>query len=214
MNNSCPECGAVYSVTSKDVGRRIACKKCRSALIVSERGLERDDAVLAEVEDDLEPRGRGRDVRSGPGFFERMKNFADVPTILFGAGAFFVIYFLFSPLIDQAKIIRREGAVSEGQLETDRLLRNTKAEDAKKKIDDDWKKERDLLREEVDFAKVGAQRGGYWNRQGMLLGFLLLAFACLGYLTPHQPTIRRVVGAIVLCSMLVLIFLMFTLIQR
>ena len=36
-----------------------------------------------------------------------------------------------------------------------------------------------------------------------------LGYAALGYLSPQQPTIRRVVGSIVLCAMLLLIFIRF-----
>src|SRR5262249_42489687 len=104
MNNTCPECEAVYTVAAKDVGRRIACKKCRTPLIVTERGLERDATAAADIDD--------AERRPGAGFFERLRNLADVPTYLFGAGAFLVIYFLFAPLIDAAKVARREGDIA------------------------------------------------------------------------------------------------------
>ena len=42
MNNACPECGAIYAVAEKDIGRRIACKKCNTSLVVTGEGLERD----------------------------------------------------------------------------------------------------------------------------------------------------------------------------
>ena len=38
MNNACPSCGAVYAVTAKDIGRKIKCKKCSSALRVDDTG--------------------------------------------------------------------------------------------------------------------------------------------------------------------------------
>ena len=43
MNNNCPSCGALYNVASKDIGRRLKCKKCNSALTVTDAGLEMDD---------------------------------------------------------------------------------------------------------------------------------------------------------------------------
>ena len=49
----------------------------------------------------------------------------------------------------------------------------------------------------------------YWYEWGMMWGFLFLGYASLGYLTPNQPTIRRVVGSIVLCAMILLIFIRF-----
>jgi hypothetical protein len=41
----------------------------------------------------------------------------------------------------------------------------------------------------------------------MMIGFLFLAAAALGYLTPNQPPIRRVVGAIVIVAEVLLIFI-------
>ena len=39
MNSACPTCGAVYAVTPKDVGRKLKCKKCKTALAVTDAGL-------------------------------------------------------------------------------------------------------------------------------------------------------------------------------
>ncbi|MCE9529741.1 MAG: zinc-ribbon domain-containing protein [Planctomycetes bacterium] len=44
MNNACPECGAVYAIMKKDAGRRIACKKCSTLLVIDEdKGLIKDE---------------------------------------------------------------------------------------------------------------------------------------------------------------------------
>jgi hypothetical protein len=64
MNNACPGCGAAYAVAEKDVGRRIACKKCGTALIVAATGLVRDDVDAPSPPpnaDDDEPRNRRRE---------------------------------------------------------------------------------------------------------------------------------------------------------
>jgi hypothetical protein len=66
MNNACPGCGAVYAVAEKDVGRRIACKKCSAALIVAEDGLRYDEEAAASPpprreEPPERDRDRGRD---------------------------------------------------------------------------------------------------------------------------------------------------------
>ncbi len=60
MNNACPECGAVYAVAEKDVGRRIACKKCNTALIVKDEGLVRDDIAATSKREDAPDRDRPR----------------------------------------------------------------------------------------------------------------------------------------------------------
>ncbi|MCE9529742.1 MAG: hypothetical protein K8T89_01165 [Planctomycetes bacterium] len=42
MNNECPECGTKYSVTEENIGRRIACKKCFTPLLIEPEGLVKD----------------------------------------------------------------------------------------------------------------------------------------------------------------------------
>jgi hypothetical protein len=62
MNNACPGCGAVYAVAEKDIGRRIACKKCSASLIVAEDGLRYDENAAAPPpkKEDAPERDRGR----------------------------------------------------------------------------------------------------------------------------------------------------------
>lgn len=61
MNNACPGCGAVYAVAEKDIGRRIACKKCSASLIVAEDGLRYDESAAAPPPAPERDRGRDRD---------------------------------------------------------------------------------------------------------------------------------------------------------
>src|SRR5438552_18664756 len=49
MNNACPTCGAVYAVAPKDIGRKIKCKKCNTALMVDDTGLVLDVPTAAAV---------------------------------------------------------------------------------------------------------------------------------------------------------------------
>jgi predicted Zn finger-like uncharacterized protein len=210
MNNACPECGAVYAVASKDVGRRIACKKCRTLLVVTERGLERDEPLTAEPAEEDEPASSTEPEREttsySSGFFARLRNLADVPTYLLGVGTFLSILFLFLPLLDQAKVARREAEVTASEAETARRMREAKAEDEKKRIQESGDRRRRELREEADIVRLGTRQAEYWNHYGMMLGVLLVAFGAIGYVTSGQSTTRRVVGAVLLCSILVLTF--------
>jgi predicted Zn finger-like uncharacterized protein len=210
MNNACPECGAVYAVASKDVGRRIACKKCRTLLVVTERGLERDEPLTAEPaeEDESAPSTEPeRETTSySSGFFARLRNLADVPTYLLGVGTFLSILFLFLPLLDEAKVARREAEVTASEAETARRMREAKAEDEKKRIQESGDKRRRELREEADIVRQGTRQAEYWNHYGMMLGVLLVAFGAIGYVTSGETMTRRVVGAVLLCSILVLTF--------
>jgi DNA-directed RNA polymerase subunit M/transcription elongation factor TFIIS len=133
MNNACPECGAIYAVAEKDIGRRIACKKCNAALIVTEKGLEHDgpDAAPSKREDASErDRGRDRDdggrrrrgrnddmderprKQRGPGVGEMLNKFKgmlDVATWLYAIGLFLTIYSFFTPQLDTANVASRMG---------------------------------------------------------------------------------------------------------
>ena len=124
MNSACPQCGVVYSVTPKDVGRRIACKRCRTALIVEETGLrvdpefagQRTDAGFtaeATVGEEAPPHRAAGSALSLPPVLTKLGRL-DAATWLFGAGAVLAIVFLFFPLIDRAKVSRRNAAVQIG----------------------------------------------------------------------------------------------------
>jgi predicted Zn finger-like uncharacterized protein len=132
MNNACPTCGAVYAVASKDIGRKIKCKKCSTALLVDDTGLVVDAPVVAAtpvataapvaaavVADDFDTGTEGAatakkkakkyaDGGSGGGLGAILAKVGGVPTILFGIGVFLVIWFTFMPVIGEAAIMRAE----------------------------------------------------------------------------------------------------------
>jgi predicted Zn finger-like uncharacterized protein len=134
MNNACPSCGAVYAVAAKDIGRKIKCKKCGSALMVADSGLVIDAPVpppppaAAVVEDDggdfetgdevVTARGKkGKksrdrdDDRRGGGAGDILAKIGGIPTILFGLGVFLVIWFSFMEPIGNAAIDRASMSV-------------------------------------------------------------------------------------------------------
>ena len=126
MNQNCPSCGALYNVADKDIGRRLKCKKCNTALKVTDKGLEEDRGTessppVSDPKPDRDERDRDRDrddrddeprkkkrdrdrdrdrpERTGPGLIELV---GGIPTILFGIGVFFVILFTSLPIIGAA----------------------------------------------------------------------------------------------------------------
>ena len=225
MNTSCPSCGTLYSITPQHVGREVSCRKCGSLLVVTSDALQLASASAPSPDDeaedvDLPMRGRAAPPRprAAPGLTDAMGRVADGPTWCFGAGAFLVILFLFFPLIDQAKVNRRQAAIREGDLRELRRERdfNEKKkkgekvdEDARKKSREAWEKEKTTLQDDAEEAQIALLRAPYWYRWGMMFGFLLLAAASLGYLSPGQPTIRRVTGCIVIVAEVLLIFIAF-----
>lgn len=221
MNKQCPGCQTAYNVSSADVGREFPCFKCNAALVVHKDGIRLANAPGPQAQVTAIPAGSASQPETasdvGNGWRRWRGRFGDVATWTFGVGAFLVIIFLFFPLINQAKVARAKAAVQAGQLREDRMERELKQkkdvtpadEELRKKARDNWAKQKDRLSEDADELGLEARQSDYWYTWGMMFGFLFLAAAALAYLNPAQPTIRRVVGAIVIIAEVLLIFIKF-----
>ena len=181
---------------------------------------------FASASEEPTPMRRPSRVGKGAGaYFEQVWNRirADASTWLFGVGAFFTILCLFFPLLDRGKLLSREADLNAAKRHEERLQREmarkkreakgdefAKEEETRNKAHKHWE-DVDLpkLQDRVDEARDSARSWRYWYYWGTMWGFLFLAFAALGYLTPQQPLIRRVVGAIIFCAMMLLIFIHF-----
>ena len=231
MNKLCPGCNTAYNVSTPDIGREFACFKCNAALVVRKDGIRLASATTAAPTvgaepafPNIEPEPRVTRIprRGGMDSFQRLVGrLGDAATWMFGFGAFLVIVFLFFPLINQAKVARAKAAIQAGQLREDRLERELKQkmqdkkdvtpadEELRKKARESWVKQKQRLEDDAEELNNDAAQSGYGYTWGMMFGFLFLAAAALGYLNPSQPTIRRVVGAIVIVAEVLLIFLRF-----
>jgi predicted Zn finger-like uncharacterized protein len=181
MNSTCPTCGAVYAVTPKDVGRRLKCKKCKTALAVTDAGLVVDTpsasapAIVATPADDFDTGGevvstRGKKARrfsgpSGPGVGELVARIGGIPTILFGIGTFLVIWFTFMEPIGHAASRRADAAVDKLKLEREQKIKkllpkgkkeHELGEDERKKFQEDSKKISDDYEKQMETAQEDA----------------------------------------------------------
>lgn len=187
MNTSCPTCGAVYNVAAKDIGRKLKCKKCSTALKVTDAGLEVDGgtgsappaessksspvaaAVADEVDGDDEPvvkKKKGKYERSGPRV-NPLDAVGGIPTVLFGVGVFFVIVFTALPIIGQAGTARANAYVDKLKLEQAQKIKNLMPKNKKpgdlssdemKKIEDDSKKINEDYEKQISEAGLDAER--------------------------------------------------------
>ena len=162
-----------------------------------------------------------------------------LPVILFGVGAVVVIVFLFLPLTDVARIQRKRGNIeleelrysrSEGKVtpsrsgrdrktrvedfkdeRPDRPAEKTESRGGKKNEEDAEEHEKKLksMKEELEDASLSLQRSQLFYTYGMLLGFLLLAVSSVLFLAPGQSRTKRVVGAIVITTQMLLVFFSF-----
>src|SRR5262249_19078650 len=210
------------NVAQKDIGRRLKCKKCGTALTVTEAGLEADVGSAAAVpsaapvdevyEDEAPapaPKTRRGGARPSLGGFDPLQIFSEfggIWSVLFGFGAFLVIVFMFMPLIGQAKVAMRNADIRaaqqdwikrEKQLEKDN--RSSDIPKEKEKFD----KRMEELDDKVKAAEISNRQSGYMDRYFMMFGFIFLMVGSLGYVMPGPSTTRRVVGAIVLCALVV-----------
>jgi len=225
VNNTCPKCGAIYNVASKDIGRRIKCKKCGSSLEVRDSGLEIEDpnapppitGVPAEEVDLEDAPRRKKDRRTaGPAFnpMELLAKVGGIPTILFGFGIFIVLFTGFQDAIGKAKIDKRQAAIEEGQARVngdqrryDENKNKTSADDEKiKQAKENWEKEKKGLEEDKLVSELANKRGAYIDRYVLMLGFLLIAFGCMGYLVADYGMVLRIVAAVILLFMVMAMF--------
>jgi predicted Zn finger-like uncharacterized protein len=197
MNSACPTCGAVYAVTSKDVGRKLKCKKCSTALAVTDAGLVVDGSavapaipaapVAAVVADDfgtgdevVSPKGKKGKRYSGPkgpGLGETIGKIGGIPTILFGIGTFLIIWFTFMEPIGQAAITRAQANVNkltnEREAELKKLMpKGKKSElelegDERKTYEDKAKKIREDYEKRIEDARESASNAEVDNTRSI-----------------------------------------------
>jgi predicted Zn finger-like uncharacterized protein len=241
MNSACPTCGAVYAVTTRDVGRKLRCKKCSTALAVTDAGLVVDTPsasappVPAAVVDDFDAgdevvstkgkKGKKYSGPSGPGLGERLAKVGGVPTILFGVGAFLVIVYLFMPIIGQAAIQRAEAGREKLEQERDAKIKKlipkgktreeltgdelTKFQEESAKITKEYATQISEAEDDARAERTSNKRAVWFERYGMMFGFLLVMVGSLLYMMPDQPPVKRIVGAVVITAQMVLVFISF-----
>lgn len=217
MNGACPTCGAVYSVEPKDVGRQIKCKKCQTALKVDPTGLVIDDAPPAPAVAVVE--------RTGPRFPNVIERVGGLPTALFGFGVFLVIVFTAMPLIGVAgsdraaalverlefeKEVKLKALVPKGKRESDLSdAEKAKFNDDKKKLEEDYDKRIEDAKNDSRATKIGNRRDVWYERYGLMFGFVFVAFGCIAYLRSAEALVLRIVAAVVLSVMMIVMFLTF-----
>lgn len=236
MNNLCPACGAAYKLRPTDVGRKVRCKRCGAALLVTAEGLVAEAAAGAIPSDPgaVFPPAPAANLPPPPGSTEAPaeipppslvtplyqrpyppNNFlvaiGGLPTVLFALGAFFVILFTFMMPIGEAAIRRAQARVDllkwEQEVEIGRLPSKDKEKLADKIVKNYRPKFQEAIRD-AEYSRISNIRSQWYDRYGQLLGFVLLAFGCIGYLRTEQPLILRIVAAVTLGFMLMVIFIL------
>jgi hypothetical protein len=189
-----------------------------SLRLVNETGGDEFPAAqAAQTTTRSSPTGSSAAKTAGPLADMMAKLPADVFNYFFAAGALLVILFVFLPLIDHAGVLRAETRIKVGDQEQTRLDRQLFKADSpptsdqrKQRADDKkaWETKKDKLEDDLADAQSSLGFNQYWYIWGMLLGFVALAIGAIGYLS-EPARIKRVVGSIVICAMLLLVFITF-----
>ncbi len=197
MQVTCPNagCNEAYTIGPEHVGRRSTCKGCGATFTIEADGLQLVDAPAAAAPLADPPPAKKKRTRVGRGMpspvSEAMGPLKQDPfTWLMLAGTVIVIFFLFQPVLDNLKASRINAQIQE--------LRQEKDAD---------KDDLEELQEDLQDAQLSARKSGYFYTWFMLIGFLLLAVAEIGYLITGASKAKRVTGAVLLCGQLLMVFI-------
>lgn len=224
MNNTCPNCGVLYNVAEKDIGRRLKCKKCRAPLAVTEAGLVPDEAPGPDEGHSLDADDGARPRRGVPSLdLALLAPVGGIPGVLFAAGVTVVLFFTFLQVLSTASDLRaaeypKKVALAE-EIEIRELLPSDKKDpgelepdkrkdydDRKKKIEDRYAVKKKVAEEEKRATEIGNKRSRVYEGYGSMFGFMLLAFGCLGFLLTQAALLLRIVAGIILTGMVLGLF--------
>lgn len=182
---------------------------------------EKDDEDTVDADDMRKSRRKPRrdeddeeenEGKKTPDPADLFRKYVDVPTVVFAVGVVVVLWFLFMPIIGSAKLRWYTARIEDEQLAHDTELKRLKekgpAENVPKR-EEEWRKRKEKLETDVQWVQINNRQSEYWDRYGMLGGFILTALGAVGLLMSHQPLVKKIVGAVVVCAMMVLVFINF-----
>lgn len=195
----------------------------RKAKTVDGDDEDKDSTVDTEEMDDIRRRAKGRAVEEddddeddeddpAPDRMGLFRKYVDIPTGVFAVGVVLVLWFLFMPLVGSAKLKWYTARIDDEQLAHDTELKRLKEKGPAENVtksEDDWRKRKEKLDADVQWVQINNRQTEYWDRYGMLGGFIFTALGAIGLLMTHQPTVKKVVGAVVVCAMMILVFVNF-----
>jgi hypothetical protein len=243
MQVTCPACGSAYTVGPQHIGKSFPCRSCGTTVTVpaptapvpggapaaapvmppaaAATQAEPADAVQA-ISNSAAAFATGRVLQQK--LMTRVR--ADVASWALGVGVVVVLFFMFMPVLDAAKVARRHARVTVGDAAETRLDRdlNTRAArggaaptaaemDGRKKARDEWQKRREELEDDAADAVTDLQFNRYWYTWGAMGGSLLVAVSAMNYLAVGQTRTRRVVGGVLICFVVILVLTTFNLIS-
>jgi hypothetical protein len=141
-----------------------------------------------------------------------------------GLGIILVLLFLFFPWIDEGMIARHRAAIADRERKEKAIDNDVEEEIRVKRLDEPdakakrqrrdeerkhWEDDRSRMEQDIKYEQLRNEASQVLYRWGMLLGFICLAFAAMGYLHFGQTTAARIFGLILLSGELLFVLLSF-----
>jgi hypothetical protein len=90
-----------------------------------------------------------------------------------------------------------------------KMRKENKSADEISKAREDFFKGKDDLEDNVQDESISNKRALWYDRYGMMFGFLFLMAGSLGFLMPGHTVYRRILGTVVLGAQILIIFMVF-----
>jgi hypothetical protein len=218
-----PECRTTFDIPPEKLARNPNCKRCGTPFQLEEvapaqpapaqavPAAQAGPGIGATMGPALHALGE-QAMRYAPMVKERftlVQRMADNATWALAIGLFLVVCATLFPQLDRAKVARREALIVVGDVREKRLdeehakkEKSTEEDEKRKKAKERWAKEKSSLEEDLEDAELAKRRWPYWYRWGMLLGLALMGAGALAYIRPSETSVRRILGAIVLATII------------
>jgi hypothetical protein len=75
-----------------------------------------------------------------------------------------------------------------------------------KKILEDYGPQMKEAESDAKLARINSVRSLWYDRYGLMFGFIFVSFGCIGYLRSEQPLIMKIVAGVILGVMMIVVF--------
>jgi len=165
------------------------------------------------VEVPMPPMAKAFSPRPAPSSFS-LATIGGIPTILFVLGVVLVIWFSYMVPIGEASASRAQARVKLLQLEQKLEIERLKSKEGNSKggmekinkIMESYEPKLQQAENDAAYSLISSLRSRWLDLYGQLVGFLLLALGCIGYLRTAQPLVVQIVAAVILGGVLLVAF--------
>jgi|GEM_PF-1206088 len=153
--------------------------------------------------------------RSTPAFSASLAAIGGIPTILFVLGVVLVLWFSYMVPIGEAAAGRARARVDLLELEQKLEIQRLKSKEGNPKegmekinrIMESYEPKLQQAENDAAYSQISSLRSRWFDLYGQLVGFLLVALGCIGYLRTAQPLVVQILAAGILGGVLLVAFM-------